>query len=99
MARKWTNKDLAGALHYITGSSHERDKVFLTERYCLEFLQAVSELKETWPFKLIAYVLMPDHIHLIVNPRDGKITNLTGALKGLSARRIIKKPLMSASAM
>ena len=32
---------------------------------------------------------MPDHIHLIVNPRDGKITNLTGALKGSSARRLI----------
>jgi REP element-mobilizing transposase RayT len=32
---------------------------------------------------------MPDHCHLIVNPRDGRITDLTGALKGLSARRMI----------
>jgi REP element-mobilizing transposase RayT len=32
---------------------------------------------------------MPDHLHLIVNPRDGGVTDLTGAIKGLSARRII----------
>lgn len=32
---------------------------------------------------------MPDHFHLIVNPRDGRITDLAGALKGSSARRII----------
>jgi REP element-mobilizing transposase RayT len=32
---------------------------------------------------------MPDHIHLIVNPIDGRIRELTGALKSLAARRII----------
>jgi REP element-mobilizing transposase RayT len=32
---------------------------------------------------------MPDHIHLIVNPRDGRIGELTGALKSLAAQRII----------
>ena len=53
------------------------------------FLEAVKELKESRPFKLIAYVVMPDHCHAIVNPRDGRITDLTGALKGLSARYII----------
>ena len=89
MGRKWTNKDLAGALHFVTGNCNERDRVFQIERYCLEFRDTVAQLRETWPFKLIAYVLMPDHIHLIVNPQDGKITNLTGALKGSSARRII----------
>ena len=89
VARKWTNKNLAGALHFVTGNAHERDKVFQHEAYCQEFLRAVASLKETRPFKLIAYVLMPDHIHLIVNPRDGEITNLTGAMKGLSARRMI----------
>jgi len=45
--------------------------------------------QERWPFKLISYVLMPDHIHLIVNPKDGRIRELAGALKSLSARRII----------
>jgi REP element-mobilizing transposase RayT len=32
---------------------------------------------------------MPDHFHLIVNPRDGDIRGFTGALKSLTARKII----------
>jgi REP element-mobilizing transposase RayT len=89
MAKKWINKDTPGALHFVTANFSDRAKVFFNERYCSLFLQAVREIKDTWPFKLIAYVLMPDHCHLIVNPRDGRITGLTSALKGLSARYII----------
>jgi len=31
---------------------------------------------------------MPDHLHLIVNPQDGRIREFTGKLKSLSARAI-----------
>jgi REP element-mobilizing transposase RayT len=33
---------------------------------------------------------MPDHIHMIVNPKDGKIKEFTGKLKGLSAKLIVR---------
>ena len=33
---------------------------------------------------------MPDHIHLIVNPRDGDIKGFAGSLKSLSARNILE---------
>ena len=89
VAKKWANKNLPGALHFVTGNCYMRAKVFEDDRCCLLFLQSVRELKEARPFKLIAYVLMPDHFHLIVNPHDGAVTHLGGALKGLSARRII----------
>ncbi len=39
--------------------------------------------------KLIAFVLMPDHFHLIVNPSDGNIREWAGALKSLSAKDLI----------
>jgi putative transposase len=32
---------------------------------------------------------MPDHFHLISNPRDGRIKEFVGALKSLSAKRIL----------
>ena len=63
--------------------------VFEQEACCRAFLEICSKLKEEWPFKLVAYVLMPDHIHLIVNPKDGRIRELAGTLKSLAARRII----------
>jgi len=33
---------------------------------------------------------MPDHTHLIVNPKDGRIKEFTGKLKSLSAKAIVK---------
>jgi len=89
VGKKWTNKNLPGALHFVTANCYKRALVFKEEQYCLLFLRTIEELKEQRPFKLIAYVLMPDHCHFIVNPRDGQITDLTGALKGISARQII----------
>jgi len=33
---------------------------------------------------------MPDHFHLISNPRDGRIREYTGELKSLSAKKIVE---------
>ena len=89
MARKWSNLNLPGALHFITGNFFNRQPVFSQERCCQSFVETYSELAKEWPCKLIAYVLMPDHLHMIVNPRDGRIKEFTGKLKGVSAGSII----------
>lgn len=89
MARKWSNRNLPGALHFVTGNVCNRIPVFKQIGCCHAFFDVCAELKASWPFKLIAYVLMPDHFHLIVNPRDGNIRRLTGAMKSLAARRIV----------
>ncbi|HKP37046.1 MAG TPA: transposase, partial [Pyrinomonadaceae bacterium] len=54
------------------------------------FLEELQSLNHQWPAKLIAYVLMPDHFHLISNPRDGRIREFIGALKSVSAIRIVQ---------
>jgi REP element-mobilizing transposase RayT len=90
MARKWSNQNLPGALHYVTGNVRARFPIFKWDKCCQEFLKVFQDLLHDWPAKLIAYVLMPDHIHLIVNPKDGRIQEFTGKLKGLSANRIVE---------
>jgi REP element-mobilizing transposase RayT len=50
----------------------------------------LKTLKEVWPSKLIAYVLMPDHFHLISNPRDGRIRELMRELKSRAAKAIVQ---------
>jgi putative transposase len=89
VARKWSNRNLPGALHFLTGNIAHRLPVFEEEACSDAFINVLSKLRAEWPFKLVAYVLMPDHIHLIVNPKDGRIRELAGALKSLAARRII----------
>ena len=90
MARKWSNQNLPGVLHFVTGNILNRTPVFNQEACCEAFLKICSTLKEQWPCKLLAYVLMPDHIHLLLNPQDGRIKEFTGTLKSLSAKCIIE---------
>jgi len=72
----------------VTGCSIDRIPLFTEQRCCIEFLTILSEKRLEWRFKVICYVLMPDHFHLIVNPQDGRIRELIGLLKGLSSHRI-----------
>ncbi len=88
MGRKWSNLNLPGALHFVTGNFLDRLPIFDQGECCQSFIDVLSDLLEEWPCKLIAYVLMPDHLHLIVNPRDGRVIEFTGKLKSLAARAI-----------
>ena len=90
MARKWSNQNLPGALHFVTGNLLDRIPVFKQDASCRAFLDVCATLMNQWPCKLTAYVVMPDHIHLIVNPRDGHIRGFVGALKSLSAKHIVE---------
>ena len=67
-----------------------RAAVFTEPACCNAFLEELKSLNQKWPSKPIAYVLMPDHFHLISNPRDGRIKEFVGALKSLSAKSIVR---------
>jgi putative transposase len=90
MARKWSNLNLPGALHFVTGNFINRLPVFTEPENCEAFLAEFNTLNQEWPSKLIAYVLMPDHFHLIVNPRDGRIREFCRNLKRNRAKAILK---------
>src|SRR6266446_7480188 len=88
MPRKWSNLNLPGALHFVTGATIDRVPVFVEDTHCAAFFEVLAQVSRDWPCKLIAYVVMPDHMHLVCNPRDGRIKEFTAALKSLSAKQI-----------
>src|SRR5690348_4452972 len=90
MSKKWSNRNLPGALHFITGNVHKRLPIFKKEIVCRAFLEEFQSLKTKRECKIIAFVLMPDHIHLVINPRDGAVREWTGALKSNSAKRLVQ---------
>ncbi|HKO96764.1 MAG TPA: transposase [Pyrinomonadaceae bacterium] len=89
MAQKWSNINIPGALHFITGNVINRDPIFIQDCFCQEFFAVLRDLRKNWPAKVISYVLMPDHFHLIANPEDGNVREFAGALKAKIARKII----------
>lgn len=89
MAKKWTNENLPGALHFVTGNVHKRKRIFANHDLVRIFLQVLQSECQARSTKLIAFVIMLDHFHLILNPRNGDIQDLLKVLKSLSAKRII----------
>jgi REP element-mobilizing transposase RayT len=77
-------------IHYVTAVIYARTPVFGDADCCTLFIDALSETRLKNPFKLIGYVLMPDHFHLLTNPVELNITSVIGKLKGRSASRILK---------
>ena len=55
MARKWSNLNLNGALHYVTGNFLNRIPVFSEASSCKAFLEQLEAMLRDWPSKLIAY--------------------------------------------
>lgn len=87
--------------HYVTTVTYNRVKIFIDEAASQIFVNCLDELRSIHPFKLIGYVIMPDHVHLILNPLGCDISLIMRKLKGKSAKLILdhlrrqNKPLNS----
>jgi REP element-mobilizing transposase RayT len=85
------NSKERNVLHYLTFVVLQRVRVFADQGNCQLFIEALDETRKQYPFKLIAYVIMPDHVHLIVNPAGGDIELVGKTLKGKSAKKILDR--------
>ena len=75
--------------HYTTTVCFNRVPVFRSEVACDLFINALAETRDHCKFKLIGYVVMPDHVHLILNPLRSDISVVMRRLKSSSARKIL----------
>jgi REP element-mobilizing transposase RayT len=54
----------------LTLSCYSRIPFFSRARTCEWFIEALEKARARFGFQLWAYALMPDHVHLPVNPGD-----------------------------
>jgi REP element-mobilizing transposase RayT len=78
-------------VHYVTAVTYQRVPVFKSDEACMLFIEALAETRLKDRFRLIGYVVMPDHFHLLANPVGLNITTVVGKLKGRSASKILKR--------
>ncbi|CAN5355866.1 transposase [soil metagenome] len=81
--------DDRNTFHYITAVAFNRTRIFQSPIACKILIEVILELKTVHPFKLVGYVLMPDHVHLLINPEHSDLSAILRKLKGKSARHII----------
>ena len=71
-----------GDFHFITFSCHERMALLGTESARNLFVSVLSEMRTQYQFALVGYVVMPEHVHLLIGePRIGDPSALIQGLK------------------
>jgi putative transposase len=56
--------------YFVTFSTWERMRLFVVEAYAKVFLQTLYGYRRQGAFQLHAFVLMPEHIHLLLTPAN-----------------------------
>ncbi len=70
-----------GVLHYLEFNVREKRPAFRSDLCARLALQVLGECCNTHPAKLPAYVVMPTHLHCVLNPRDGDAVRFTRDFK------------------
>ena len=71
-----------GQLHFITCSCYHRKPLLGTEKARNLFLQILGEVRTRYDFALLGYVVMPEHIHLLISePKVGTPATVMQVLK------------------
>jgi putative transposase len=86
-------------LHFITCSCYRRLPLFASSRSKNIFAEILSEVRDRYAFALVGYVVMPEHIHLLIGePAKGTPSTVMQVLKQRVSRRLRRKPRQRACA-
>jgi putative transposase len=80
-----------GYSYFVTTVTHERHPIFAEDKICRVLLITVEYFKLILDYKVYAYCIMPDHLHLIIHP-IGKydLSYIMQMIKGSFARKFNK---------
>jgi len=81
--------DHDGRARFITFCTHKRIPFLTRNRFRRIIIDAISEVKASENFSILGYVIMPEHVHMVVVPKvASNIGPLVGEIKRLSSQRI-----------
>ena len=79
-------------LHFITCSCYRRLPLFASVRSRNLFAKILGEVRDRYGFLLAGYVVMPNHIHLLISePAKGTPSTVMQVLKQRVSRRLRRK--------
>ena len=78
-----------GHLHFITFSCYRRVPFLRSVRAKNVFVQILDEVRDRYGFSLVGYVVMPEHVHLLIGePAKGTPSTVVQVLKQRVSRRL-----------
>jgi len=89
---KMKHFDHDGRARFVTFSTHRRLPILTNDVFRQDVVDALIETREKTKVRLVAYVIMPEHVHLVlVPPESTKIGSLIGDIKRLAARSVLAR--------
>jgi putative transposase len=87
-----------GDLHFVTFSCYRRRPLLGTPRARDRFVAILNEVRSRFGFRLIGYVVMPEHVHLLISePKTANPSRVLQVLKQKVSSALHPKPTKSSS--
>ena len=87
--------DNLGTVRFVTFGCYHRHELLTTPQVVSVFLDALDGIRVVYSIQLLGYVVMPDHVHLVLLPPNSiKLGPVIGELKSKSASQIIARELI-----
>ncbi|GIL15111.1 MAG: transposase [Chloroflexota bacterium] len=69
-----------GYIYYITSVLHTRLPIFTKPSFIIPLLDSFNYYRFQYDFKLLGYVIMPDHFHILIHPQ-GQAETVSDAMR------------------
>jgi putative transposase len=76
---------------FVTSITYNRRRVFQVPRNAEMFVKILERYRTAGAYRLHAFVMMPDHLHLLLTPKGKTISQVMNLIKGGFSRRIDSK--------
>lgn len=80
-----------GAWYHVMNRGRRSEKIFHDRHDYQVFVELLEESSEIWNVRVAAYVLMPNHYHILVNTPDANISRCMRHINGVYTQRFNRK--------
>ena len=78
-------------IHFVTTSCYNRLPLFSSDDMKAIFIQAVIRVRNKYGFKLFGYVIMPEHVHLLIQTENDKtVSDVMREVKQMCAFNVLQ---------
>ena len=85
---KITHVNSEGYVYFITTCTFRKIKLFISDKLAMAVVDTIIFGKSKNWYYLLGYVVMPNHMHLAIAPKDKKISEIMMSIKGYTSRKI-----------
>ena len=79
------------AAYLVTTVTSKREKLFSNSENAFAVISCILTGRTLYHYWLLGFVVMPDHLHVVLKPRNKTLSEVMKSLKGASARAVNRR--------